>query len=210
MGEHEPDDSRDVTLKPGHEPGGIERTGPKEGEVRKKAEKRDQQKNPRVTKGDQMRQQQQQGVQTQSQGSGSQAQSSGSPGGTQSQPQTEKEQAELEEEARDLNASPRGPLAGNQPQAGNLPGGEARPEYDQYEVNSPSAMQQPQQVGADQQREQAAAQRDQSGAENDERSGSGEKGLGYGAEDGEEMADAPDVTKRGYGDADKARGESEG
>ena len=202
MGEYEPDDSRDVTLKPGHEPGGIERTGPKEDEVRKEAEKRDQQKNPRVTKGDQMRQQQQQGVQTQSQGSQSQ------PQGAQSQ--TEKEQAELENEARDLNASPDGPMAGNQPQAGNTEGGEARPVYDQYEVNSPSAMQQPQQVGADQQREQAAAQKDQSGAENDERSGSSEKGLGYGAEDGEEMADAPDVTKRGYGDADKARGESDG
>ena len=199
MGEYEPDDSRDVTLKPGHEPGGIERTGPKEDKMSKDAQKRAQQTNPRVTKGDQMRQQQQQGVQTQSQGSGSQSQS-----------QTGKEQAELEDEARDLNASPDGSLAGNQPQAGNTEGGEARPVYDQYEVNAPSAMQQPQQVGADQQREQAAAQKDQSGAENDERSGSGEKGLGYGAEDGEEMADAPDVTKRGYGDADKARGDPSG
>jgi hypothetical protein len=34
MGEYEPNDSRDVTLKPGHEPGGIERTGPREGETR--------------------------------------------------------------------------------------------------------------------------------------------------------------------------------
>ena len=199
MGEYEPDDSRDVTLKPGHEPGGIERTGPKEDEVRKDAEKRAQQTNPRVMKADQMRQQQQQGIQMQSQGSQSQSQS-----------KTEKEQAELEDEARELNASPEGPLAGNQPQAGNTEGGEARPVYDQYEVNSPSAMQQPQQVGADQQREQAAAQKDQSGAENDERSGSGEKGLGYGAEDGEEMADAPDVTKRGYGNADKARSDPSG
>ena len=195
MGEYEPDDSRDVTLKPGHEPGGIERTGPKEDEVRKDAQKRDQQTNPRVMKADQMRQQQQQGIQMQSQGS---------------QSKTGKEQAELEDEARDLNASPDGPLAGNQPQSGNSEGGEARPVWDQYEVNSPSAMQQPQQVGADQQREQAAAQKEQSGAQNDERSGSGEKGLGYGAEDGEEMADAPDVTKRGYGDADKARNDPSG
>lgn len=34
MGEYEPDDSRDVTLNPGPEPGGIERTGPREGETR--------------------------------------------------------------------------------------------------------------------------------------------------------------------------------
>lgn len=35
MGEYEPDDSRDVTLKPGREPGDIERTGPREGETRR-------------------------------------------------------------------------------------------------------------------------------------------------------------------------------
>ncbi len=35
MGEYEPDDSRNVTLRPGPEPGGIERTGPREGETRK-------------------------------------------------------------------------------------------------------------------------------------------------------------------------------
>ena len=38
MGEYEPDDSRNVTLKPGHEPGGIERTGPREGETRRRDE----------------------------------------------------------------------------------------------------------------------------------------------------------------------------
>ncbi len=36
MGQYEPDDSRDVTLRPGHEPGGIERTGPREGESRER------------------------------------------------------------------------------------------------------------------------------------------------------------------------------
>lgn len=35
MGEYEPGDSRNVTLKPGPEPGGIERTGPREGETRR-------------------------------------------------------------------------------------------------------------------------------------------------------------------------------
>jgi hypothetical protein len=34
MGQYEPHDSRNVTLKPGPEPGGIERTGPREGETR--------------------------------------------------------------------------------------------------------------------------------------------------------------------------------
>ena len=34
MGQYEPDDSRDVTLRKGHEPGGIERTGPREHETR--------------------------------------------------------------------------------------------------------------------------------------------------------------------------------
>ena len=34
MGEYEPDDSRNVTLEPGPEPGGIERTGPREHETR--------------------------------------------------------------------------------------------------------------------------------------------------------------------------------
>lgn len=43
MGEYEPDDSRDVTLRPGHEPGGIKRTGPREGETRQQdqSDKRD-------------------------------------------------------------------------------------------------------------------------------------------------------------------------
>ena len=38
MGEYEPEDSRNVTLKPGKEPGGIKRTGPLEDDVRKQAE----------------------------------------------------------------------------------------------------------------------------------------------------------------------------
>ncbi|WP_375291890.1 hypothetical protein [Qipengyuania sp.] len=38
MGQYEPRDSRDVTLNKGHEPGGIERTGPREDKARRKAE----------------------------------------------------------------------------------------------------------------------------------------------------------------------------
>ena len=34
MGQYEPNDSRDVTLADGHEPGGIKRTGPREAETR--------------------------------------------------------------------------------------------------------------------------------------------------------------------------------
>ena len=40
MGKYEPKDSRDVTLKPGHEPGNIKRTGPQEAEVRAEARNR--------------------------------------------------------------------------------------------------------------------------------------------------------------------------
>ena len=40
MGQYEPNDSRDVTLTDGHEPGGIKRTGPREGETRKQEEQR--------------------------------------------------------------------------------------------------------------------------------------------------------------------------
>lgn len=35
MGQYEPRDSRDVTNKPGDEPGDIQRTGPREGETRR-------------------------------------------------------------------------------------------------------------------------------------------------------------------------------
>lgn len=34
MGQYEPNDSRDVTLTDGHEPGGIKRTGPREAKTR--------------------------------------------------------------------------------------------------------------------------------------------------------------------------------
>ncbi len=44
MGEYEPRDSRNVTQKPGHEPGGIKRTGPMEDEERAKAKKREAEK----------------------------------------------------------------------------------------------------------------------------------------------------------------------
>lgn len=42
MGQYEPSDSRDVTLTDGHEPGGIKRTGPREGETRQSEQDEDQ------------------------------------------------------------------------------------------------------------------------------------------------------------------------
>ncbi len=44
MGQYEPDDSRNVTLKPGNEPGNIKRTGPQEDEARAEARKREAEK----------------------------------------------------------------------------------------------------------------------------------------------------------------------
>lgn len=44
MGQYEPDDSRNVTLKQGHEPGSAKRTGPREDEARAKAQRREDEK----------------------------------------------------------------------------------------------------------------------------------------------------------------------
>ena len=41
MGQYEPNDSRDVTLNQGHEPLGLERTGPREGETRQQEQSED-------------------------------------------------------------------------------------------------------------------------------------------------------------------------
>ena len=42
MGQYEPEDSRDVTLNDGHEPGGIKRTGPREDESRQQEQQQQQ------------------------------------------------------------------------------------------------------------------------------------------------------------------------
>ncbi|MFB0612202.1 hypothetical protein [Aurantiacibacter poecillastricola] len=44
MGEYEPRDSRNVTLKQGHEPGSAKRTGPQEDEARAEAKRREAEK----------------------------------------------------------------------------------------------------------------------------------------------------------------------
>lgn len=51
MGEYEPDDSRKVTQKPGHEPGGIKRTGPQEDKVREEAIRRKKREEAREKEG---------------------------------------------------------------------------------------------------------------------------------------------------------------
>lgn len=79
MGEYEPEDSRNVTQKPGHVPGEPPRTGPREDQAREKARRdsedenreprrssaQPQQQQPfsRVQQGEMLRQTQQRGVQ---------------------------------------------------------------------------------------------------------------------------------------------------
>ncbi|RPF71624.1 hypothetical protein [Aurantiacibacter spongiae] len=198
MGEYEPEDSRDVTLKPGHEPGGIKRTGPQEDEARRTASgepdhaPRDQQKHPPVRKGDMMDQAKQQSAQSQSQGSQSQSQSQGQSQGPSSAAQDGEPRPQAS--AGLNNDIETGPLAGNQPQAKDNHVGAAKPTYDQYEVNSPTNMHQDA-ADEDRRRAQAAAQNDSSL----------DKGLGR-----DRSADASDrieedEEERGYGGATEER-----
>ncbi len=64
----------------------------------------------------------------------------------------------------------------------------------QYEVNTPDRMPHD---------ENQAKRRQQAGAQSDHQPDP--KGFGYGAQDGEEMADAPDASERGYGGASEER-----
>ena len=131
MGEYEPKDSRNVTLKPGHEPGGIERTGPKEAEARRKADE----KLPDPKTGN-LREPGNEGVPN------SKATHLDEP--QQRQRQSQDGQSQSQSQQRELNnQQPEGsPLSGNQPQAIDAPSGGARPEYDQYETNQPSNLHQ--------------------------------------------------------------------
>ncbi|MFB0612201.1 hypothetical protein [Aurantiacibacter poecillastricola] len=70
---------------------------------------------------------------------------------------------------------------------------------DQYELNTPENM--PHDEDDD-------ARRQQAGKQSDHREDEMPKeGFGYGAEDGETMADAPDASERGYGGATERREE---
>ena len=222
MGEYEPDDSRDVTLTDGHAPGEPPRTGPREDDARRKAqhdagkdaEDKDRQPPAPARKGIAMQQPQQKVAQSQSQ---SQTSSEGKD--TTDEPAPGSREAGVAQAAREANidegdpghpANRRvpgygepdselnadiedGPLAGDQPQAiDNVPGG-ARPEYDQYEVNSPENMHQDRKRD-DRQREQAGRQNDSSLS----------KGLGMPRAE-QEAAEA-----RGYGTQGDERSESGG
>lgn len=112
-----------------------------------------------------------------------------------------------------------------QPEAIGSPAGAARPNYDQYELNSPENMHRDEAEEA-KRRQQAGAQRGEAagkarnadgtpgegfagegfageGSGDGGSGGYGDRGgLGYGASDGEEMADAPDATERGKSPSD--------
>lgn len=93
MGEYEPDDSRDVTLKPNNVPGEPAPTGPREGETREKTP-------PTKTQPHQQQQAQSQsmGGMSQSQGGQSQNQAMGSKGEQPSAPGASRVKAETFEE----------------------------------------------------------------------------------------------------------------
>ena len=214
MGEYEPNDSRDVTQKDGHAPGEPPRTGPREDATREKA-KREQDS----TKGNATPQQQQKSAQSQQQGGQSQSQSQSSGEGKsdadaglwgKDAPRTAN--APGNPDTQDMQAQPDGPAAGNQPQAIDNPVAAPSLDHDQYEVNQPQNMHQ---------QDPAEERRKREQAEQQERKGS--NGFGYGAEDGEEMADAPDASedetkdeeveakeaeKRGYGGLSEAEEEA--
>ncbi len=118
MGEYEPHDSRNVTLKQGDEPGGLKRTGPREDQARSKGEQaereeKDDNTTDKHNKGKPMPEQQQRQKQSQSQSQG----------------------RALHPEHPEDSA-----LAGNQKQAIDNPVGAAEPQYDQYELNQPSNL----------------------------------------------------------------------
>lgn len=145
---------------------------------------REQQARASAQRGTMMAQDQQQGRQMQAQGAG---------GAGPSEEQQARSRAAPDGELN--NTITTGPLQGDQPQAIDNQPGVPAPEYDQYEVNAPQNMHHD--------REAEAKSREQAEAQSGEQSAI--KGLGYGASDGEEMADAPDASERGYGGAGEER-----
>ncbi|WP_338241736.1 hypothetical protein [Aurantiacibacter hainanensis] len=90
---------------------------------------------------------------------------------------------------------------GNDRYAGTTPARETQGVQRLYDG---AIMEEPKQTGAqmDDQtpRDEDDRRREQAGAQSD-------RGFGYGAEGGEEMADAPDASERGYGGATEKREE---
>ena len=169
MGEYEPEDSRNVTQSDRRAPGEPPRTGPREDEARRKAERKKDADEAERMPGSQQKSQQQ--SQDQRQAGQSQSQS----GRAQVQPGNPDRQ--------NMQAEPGGAAAGNQPQAIDNRSGASAPQYDQYEVNQPQNMHQQNPDQEEKVRQQARVQDD------------GDRGFGYGAEGGEEMRDAPDSSE---------------
>ncbi|GGD59923.1 hypothetical protein GRI62_00485 [Erythrobacter arachoides] len=162
---------------------------------------RAQQPGPVLVFGEIMQQNQQRGVQTQKQSQGQSDDKSGSES-------RETNPAQGSEGERARSPSTEGPSTEG-PVADDADAGSARPVYDQYEVNTPQTMQQDEAAEAMKREQAGANDGDPRGKPGDNpegkaRNADGSQGLGYGAQDGEEMADAPDATRprNGYDTAE--------
>jgi hypothetical protein len=218
MGEYEPNDSRNVTLSNHTAPGEPPRTGPREGEARAQShipESGEQGERaapqPGVNlKGEpvdqassadpQASQSQWQGGQSQSMGGMSQSLGGSGQQGQQpsAAPRSGADSPEQFGGTATSTSAPSGSTGDPAAWAADFPSDQA--EAASGHSMEPQNMQQndPDSDAERTRREQAAAQ-DRPDAP---------QGLGYGAEDGEEMGDAPDLTdpsQRGYGGAGEAR-----
>ena len=217
MGEYEPNDSRSITLGNNHAPGEPPRTGPREGEARAQSHvegegEKGQRAAPRLnlngepiedTPGQgsgnpQASQSQWQGGQVQSMGGMSQSMS-GSRDPLQ-QPSASHRSDARPEQLGEPQSSASAPTQRESGTAGGA-GWAADFSPDQADAASGHSAQHRQDMPETDpeaertRREQAAGQGSQDAPQ----------GLGYGAEDGEEMGDAPDATERGYGGAGERR-----
>jgi hypothetical protein len=225
MGEYEPNDSRNITLGNNHAPGEPPRTGPREGEARAQSHvpgEKGERAAPRLNlngepldettglpRGNPQASQstggqtQSMGGQTQSMGGVSQSmgQSPGQSMGASGQPVQEPSAShrsgvgteQLGETRQNASAPTQGDAGGagwaadfSPDQAEAASGHSAQHRQDMPEADPEAERTK---------REQAAGQGKQEAPQ----------GLGYGAEDGEEMGDAPDASERGYGGASERR-----
>jgi len=220
MGEYEPNDSRNVTLGTDRAPGEPPRTGPREGETRAQRDEEGEKgvraaPQPGTTINEsrggpideglvqpsgnpQASQSQWQGGQTQSMGGMSQ--SMGGSGDPLQQPSAAHHSDARPEQLSENRPSASAPAQRESGSAGGA-GWAADFSPDQAEAASGHSAQHRQDMPeADPEaertrRQQAAGQGSQDTPE----------GFGYGAEDGEEMGDAPDASERGYGGAGERR-----
>ncbi len=208
MGEYEPDDSRKVTQNPGQAPGEPPRTGPREDQVPRKRDDSPQPDEPRP-----MKQPRNEAAQSQNQDGGGQNQRQSSTRGAKEQASRTSAPGNPDRQA--MQSEPGGALAGNQPQAIDNPPGDARPHYDQYELNHPQNMHRQSADHAAKVREQAGQQADGGSpdrhpAEDDSErqapagSSRAPDGGSAGSDDDESP---PDASQRGYGGRGEAAAE---